>query len=205
MFERLGHGYTPAKTGRSADAVLFDAVNRFPAVSNCQRERLLKVTEFVDFTDLLRPPGQISAATKVQQDPDNQDSVLIVAAAKKEQITSYPAIAPGYPLRTNLARESVSGPRQRTCSSLFHLLHANRLPAIRFMPSLWLHHAPPAHQTGTSAARRTIIRTAFLRTSHHGRRGRSLFQPHRRILPESLPIRSSSPLYRLRLLRPRPL
>lgn len=89
MFQRLGPGFTPLRLRGSAETAAREPSFNFPAVPQKLREKLMNITEYVDFTELLCPPEQKATSSKVQQDPDNPGAVLIVPAVRKELVTCY--------------------------------------------------------------------------------------------------------------------
>lgn len=88
VFHRLGQGRylrepvpyepTPVRLPNSP-------ANCLPAVTTQMREKLGKLDEFIDLTDLLRLPGQPTGATNLRIDRDNPNSVLVVPANKKSK------------------------------------------------------------------------------------------------------------------------
>lgn len=92
VFDRLGHSRNTYDPTPCVDVPTYPPTTPayyLPAVTTKMREKLAKIDEFIDLGELLRLPGQPGGATNFRIDPDNPDSVLVVPALKKEQITSF--------------------------------------------------------------------------------------------------------------------
>lgn len=70
------------------DRVLQAGIN-LPLVTQKLREKLMDVTKFVDFVELLRPSDQIATSSKIKQYLDNLGAVLSVHSVRFELISSY--------------------------------------------------------------------------------------------------------------------